>query len=142
MTYETPGWPTKQFERSIRGRHRDLPKSCLAENDPPMLHCVLHDLRAPLTAEYAVMAAISGARTSRIRRIERDAIDKWGGLYLPPRDVVFSDMLRAIGFVVMSTESAAIQPYAFKFFVRYRHHLFHADPAIVTLKPRNHMAVV
>ena len=88
------------------------------------------------------MAAISGARTSRIRRIERDAIDKWGGLYLPPRDVVFSDMLRAIGFVVMSTESAAIQPYAFKFFVRYRHHLFHADPAIVTLKPRNHMAVV
>ena len=69
-----------------------------------MLFPINHDLRRPLTVEHDVLAAISGARTSSIRRKERQVVEKWGGLYLPPRNVVFTDMLTALGYAVSSTE--------------------------------------
>lgn len=106
-----------------------------------MLHPIVHDLSGPLRDDHAVMAAVSGVRTSRLRRVEKEVIDAWGGLYLPSPERVFTDTLAALGFVVRSQESA-IQPYTFKWFVRYRSQAFRTTPAIVRLKTRRHLIAV
>lgn len=106
-----------------------------------MLHSIIHDLRSPLRVDHAVIAAVSGSKTSRLRRLEREVIDTWGGLYLPSHERVLIDTLAALRFVVSSQEPA-IQPYAFKWFVRHRRQRFRTNPAIVRLKTRGHLIAV
>ena len=102
-----------------------------------MLRAILHDLRSPLTADYAVIAAISGVRTSRILRLERNAAGK--ALTGPMTEVVFTDVLAALGWSLRPL-SWYIPPISFKEFVGLHGYLLVKGPVIARMK--NHMAVI
>jgi hypothetical protein len=103
-----------------------------------MLHPIVHDLRSPLAADYAVVAALSGVPTSRVLRLERNASGR-AGLKCPMTDAVFTEVLVALG-LSLKPVSAYIPPVTFKWFVREHRYLFVKGPVIVRMK--KHMAVV
>ena len=97
-----------------------------------MLHSIVHDLRSPLTAEYAVIAAISGVPTSRILRLERNA-NRGRGLKGPMPESVFADILAAVGWT-LSPLSWYIPSIPFKEFLKLHGYLIVEGPVIARMK--------
>ncbi|MET0543105.1 MAG: hypothetical protein ABWZ88_15280 [Variovorax sp.] len=98
----------------------------------PKLHHVVHDLRAPLSPEYAAIAGLSGARTSRILRLERNITGR-PALSQPMADEVIVEIMAALGLVESGFEARNIQHFAFKWFAAHRGFRLSRHPAIVRL---------